>query len=53
MFPFFAYFGPETTLPLATIAATVFGIVMVAARAGKRRIAWLARKVRNRFRVGA
>jgi len=53
MTPIFAYFGPETTLPVATIAATVLGVVMVAAKAGKRRIVALARVIRNRFRVGA
>ncbi len=28
----FAYFGPETVLPLASILATVFGVVMMFGR---------------------
>lgn len=32
----FAYFGPETVLPLASILATVFGVVMMFGRASFR-----------------
>ena len=33
MFATFAYFGPETTLPLTSAFATVVGVIMVASRA--------------------
>lgn len=32
----FAYFGPETVLPLASVIATVFGVVMMFGRASFR-----------------
>ncbi len=32
----FAYFGPETVLPLASVLATVFGVVMMFGRASFR-----------------
>jgi hypothetical protein len=49
----FAYFGPETTLPVATVAATVVGVVMVVAKASMRKIKGVVRLVRDRNRAGA
>ena len=51
MIPLFAYFGPETTLPVATVAATVLGVVMVVAKASMRKIKGIVRLVRDRKRV--
>jgi uncharacterized integral membrane protein len=39
----FAYFGPETTLPLASTIAAVTGLVLATARAATR---WLTLKLR-------
>jgi len=41
----FAYFGPETTLPLASTFAAVTGFVLAAGRAVT---FWFARKARPR-----
>ena len=49
----FAYFGPETTLPVATVAATVVGVVMVVAKASMRKIKGVVRLVRDRNRAEA
>lgn len=41
----FAYFGPETTLPLASTFAAVTGFVLAAGRAVT---FWLSKKARTR-----
>jgi len=39
----FAYFGPETTLPLASVLAAITGLVLASARAATR---WFTVKLR-------
>lgn len=47
----FAYFGPETILPLASVLATVFGVVMMFGRLSFRialaPFRWIAEKARK------
>jgi hypothetical protein len=41
----FAYFGPETTLPIASVLAAATGSILAISRLVK---AWISRKVRGR-----
>ena len=43
----FAYFGPETTLPLASTIASVTGVVLVS---GRVMLSWFSRKFRSASR---
>jgi hypothetical protein len=44
----FAYFGPETLLPVTSIVATIVGIVMMLGRGSFRFILQFFRRVRRR-----
>lgn len=46
----FAYFGPETVLPLASVLATVFGVILMFGRASFRILLAPFRLLRNRAR---
>jgi hypothetical protein len=44
-FSLFAYFGPETTLPLLSLIATVTGALLVVGRASKHYVARWTRTI--------
>jgi len=44
---FLAYFGPETTVPLASVLATVVGVVMMMGRGSLRTVSRTVRAARH------
>jgi hypothetical protein len=46
----FAYFGPETMLPLTSIVATIAGFAMLLGRGSLRYVLYLFRRIRTRRR---